>query len=146
MGLAAGRRGAGRAWRCSSWSPAGAARARPGRTAGGAALALLPLVLAPLAVQGLWSLLVAVRPDYSSMLDPWRPGWFRLAAVALVAAVVLLWYAALRRRMGPSALAIGGLIWLAVLAAVLAAFAPGGSYLAAWPALAGALAGVVARG
>ncbi|WP_209306465.1 M20/M25/M40 family metallo-hydrolase [Blastococcus sp. CT_GayMR19] len=115
-----------------------------GRTAGGTVLALVPLVLAPLAVQGAWSLLVAVRPDYSSMLDPWRPGWFRLAALALVAAVVLLWYAVLRRRVGPAALASGALIWLAVLAAVLAAFAPGGSYLAAWPALAGALAGVVA--
>jgi hypothetical protein len=115
-----------------------------GRTAGGAALALLPLVLAPLAVQGLWSLLVAVRPDYSSMLDPWRPGWFRLAATALVVAVVLVWYAALRRRVGPEVLALGALIWLAVLAAVLAAFAPGGSYLAAWPALAGAVAGLLA--
>jgi hypothetical protein len=115
-----------------------------GRTAGGAALVLLPLILAPLAVQGLWAVLVAVRPGYSSMLDPWRPGWFRLAAVALVAAVVLLWYGALRRRIGPWELAIGGLLWLAVLGAVLAAFAPGGSYLAAWPALAGAVAGIVA--
>ena len=115
-----------------------------GETAGATALALLPLVLAPLAAQGLWSLLVLIRPDYGSMLDPWRPGWFRLATVAVVVAVVLLWYALLRRRIGPAALAAGGLVWLAVLAAVLAAYAPGGSYLAAWPALTGAIAGIVA--
>ena len=61
--------------------------------------------------------------------------------MALTAAVVLAWYALLRRRLGPAALAIGGLGWLAVLGVVLAAFVPGGSYLAALPALAGALAG-----
>jgi hypothetical protein len=114
------------------------------RTAAGAALALLPLVLAPVAAQGLWSVLVLVRPGYASMLDPWRPGWYRLAAVAVVAAVVLLWYALLRRRVGAAPLAAGALVWLAVLAAVLAAVAPGGSYLAAWPALAGSVAGIVA--
>jgi hypothetical protein len=114
------------------------------RTAAGSGLAVLPLVLAPLAVQGMWSVLVAIRPDYAGVLDPWRPGWFRLAAIGVLTAVVLLWYAVLRRRMGSTALAVGGLVWLAVLAVVLAAFAPGGSYLAAWPALTGALAGIVA--
>jgi hypothetical protein len=114
------------------------------RTAGGTLAALVPLLLAPLAVQGMWSLLVSIRPAYAGMLDPWRPGWFRLAAIGVVAAVVLLWYALLRRRFGPTVLAVGGLLWLAVLAAVLAALAPGGSYLAAWPALAGAVVGIVA--
>ena len=114
------------------------------RTAGGAGLALLPLVLGPLAAQGLWRLLVLVRPGYAAMLDPWRPGWYRLATVAVVSAVVLVWYALLRRRIGAAPLAAGGLVWLAVLAAVLAALAPGGSYLTAWPALAGAVAGIVA--
>jgi hypothetical protein len=113
------------------------------RTAAGAVLVLIPLALAPLAVQGMWSVLVAVRPDYGGMLDPWRPGWFRLAAVALVAAVVLVWYAVLRRRIGAVALATGALVWPAALAAGLAAVAPGGSHLAAWPALVGALAGML---
>jgi hypothetical protein len=114
-----------------------------GRTAGAAGLALLPLVLGPLAVRGLWSLLVLVRPGYASMLDPWRPGWYRLAAVALVALVVLAWYAALRRRIGPAALQAGALVWFAVLACLLAAYAPGGAYLAAWPAIVGALGSLV---
>jgi hypothetical protein len=113
------------------------------RTTAATALAAVPLVLAPLAAQCLWALLVAVRPGYGQLLDPWRPGWFRLATVALLAAVVLCWYALLRRRVGAVPLAVGGLVWLAVLAAVLAAVAPGGSYLAAWPALAGALAGLL---
>ncbi|WP_199506392.1 M20/M25/M40 family metallo-hydrolase [Geodermatophilus sp. TF02-6] len=115
----------------------------PGRTAAATGLALLPLAAAPLAVHGLWLLLVAVRPGYRTVLDPWRPGWYRLAAVALVLAVVLAWYGLLRRRVGAAALAAGALVWLAVLGVVLAALAPGGSYLAALPALAGALAGLV---
>jgi len=115
-----------------------------GRTAAATGLAVLPLAAAPFAAQGLWSLLVLIRPGYASMLDPWRPGWYRVAAVAVVVAVVLLWYALLRRRIGGAALATGGLVWLAVLGAVLAALAPGGSYLAAIPALAGALAGLLA--
>jgi hypothetical protein len=113
------------------------------RTLLGTLLAAVPLVGGPLAVQGLWTLMVAVRPGYSSMLDPWRPGPFRLAAVALVVGVTLLWYALLRRRLGSMSLIAGGLVWLAALAALLAAYAPGGSYLAAWPALAGGLAGIV---
>jgi hypothetical protein len=113
------------------------------RTAGGVLLALLPLGLAPLAAQGLWRLVVLLRPGYSPMLDPWRPGWYRGAVVAVVLTVVLGWYALLRRRIGPQTLAAGALVWLAVLGAVLAALAPGGSYLTAWPAVAGGLAGIV---
>ncbi|WP_197709207.1 hypothetical protein, partial [Klebsiella pneumoniae] len=60
------------------------------RTMVGTLLAVVPLAGGPLAVQGLWALLVALRPGYVSMLDPWRPGPYRLAAVALVVAVTLL--------------------------------------------------------
>ena len=116
---------------------------RRGSTA--AALTLIPMVAAPALAQGLWLVLTLVRPEYAALpIDPYRPGWYRLAVCALTALVLLAWYALARRRIGPAALAIAGLGWLALLGLALAAAAPGGSYLAAVPALAGALAGVVA--
>ncbi len=111
-----------------------------GRLAGGFGVALVPLLLAPVLAQLLWMLLVAIRPGYREMLDPWQPNWFRAGVVALVATVVLTWYGLLRKRFGGWALVLGGLIWLAILGLVLAALTPGGSYLAALPALAVAIA------
>ncbi|WP_040336673.1 M28 family peptidase [Candidatus Blastococcus massiliensis] len=111
-----------------------------GRRTAATAWAAVPLVLGPLAVSALWSLLVAVRPGYAELIDPWRPGWYRLAAVALVLAVVLAWYALLRDRFGDTVLAVGGLVWPALGAGVLAVVAPGAAHLAALPALAGAAA------
>jgi hypothetical protein len=105
------------------------------RLAAGFGLGLIPLLAAPILAQLLWVLLVALRPGYAQMIDPWRPGWFRLAVVGLVATVVLTWYGLLRKRLGAWALSIGALGWLAVLGIVLAALTPGGSYLAALPAL-----------
>ncbi|MEU4782249.1 M28 family peptidase, partial [Micromonospora sp. NPDC023633] len=119
-------------------------RATGGRLAAGFGLALLPLVLAPLAAQLLWAAVTALRPGYAELLDPYRPTWYRLAVVALAAAVLFTWYALTRRRVGPAALAIGGLAWLAVLGVLLAVLVPGGAYLVTLPALAGALAGLVA--
>ncbi len=110
-----------------------------GRLLAGLGLAVIPLVLAPLAAQGFWALLVVLRPGYANMLDPWWPGWFRAAVVALVALVVLTWFGLLRRRIGPWPLVIGVLGVLALLALLMAGTVPGGSYLAAWPALAGGL-------
>ena len=116
-----------------------------GRLAGGFGLALLPIVAAPVLAQFLWPLLRLIRPGYAAQLiDPYRPFWYRLAVLAITAATVFAWYALLRRRLGPAALAIGGLGWLAVLGVALAAVAPGGSYLAAVPALAGAVASLAA--
>jgi len=114
------------------------------RVAAGFGLGLVPLLVAPVLAQVLWTVLVALRPGYAEMIDPWRPGWFRLGVVALVAAVVLTWYGLLRRRVGAWPLTLGVLAWFTVLGLVLAAATPGGSYLAALPALTGAIGGAVA--
>ncbi|MEH1126497.1 M28 family peptidase [Micromonospora sp. CPCC 206061] len=114
------------------------------RVAGGFGLALIPLAAGPVAAQLLWAAITAARPGYAAVLDPYRPLWFRLAVIALAAAVLTIWYALLRRRLDPGSLAIGGLGWLAVIGAALAAVTPGGAYLATLPCLAGALAGLAA--
>jgi hypothetical protein len=119
-----------------------------GRKLTGAALGtLLPIIVAPVLAQLFWALLKVIRPEYGAMpIDPYRPGWYRLAVLALTATVLFLWYAWFHRvrRAGPVALAVAGLGWLAVLGVALAAVMPGGSYLGALPALAGAIAGIVA--
>ncbi|WP_433300482.1 M28 family peptidase [Actinoplanes sp. CA-030573] len=117
------------------------------RLAVGAVVTLLPIIVAPVLGQAFWTVLKLIRPEYAAMpIDPYRPGWYRLAVLALTAAVVFGWYAWFHRsrRVGPAALAIAGLGWLAVLGVALAAFMPGGSYLGALPALAGASAAIVA--
>ncbi|MGC1214035.1 MAG: M28 family peptidase, partial [Micromonospora sp.] len=119
-------------------------RASTRRLAGGFGLALVPIVLAPLGAQLLWKLITALRPGYAELLDPYRPVWYRLAVVALAAAVLLAWYALTRRWAGPAALAFGGLAWLALFGVLLAVLVPGGAYLTTLPALAGALAGLTA--
>lgn len=115
-----------------------------GRLVGGLGMMLVPLLGAAALAQGFWSLLVLLRPTYGVMLDPWQPTWFRLAVCALAAFAVIGWYALWRKRFGPWALAVGAIGLLAVLGAVLAAATPGGSYLAALPALVGSAAGIVA--
>ncbi|HEU4425338.1 MAG TPA: M20/M25/M40 family metallo-hydrolase [Pilimelia sp.] len=116
------------------------------RLAAATGLALLPLVVAPAAAQLLWAGVLLVRPGYAELLDPYRPLWYRLAVLALTASVLAAWYALLRRRLGPAAMAVGGLGLLAILGLLLAATVPGGSYLAVLPALAGALTGIAAVG
>ncbi|PWR06791.1 peptidase, partial [Micromonospora acroterricola] len=121
-------------------------RAGAGRLAAGFGLALVPIVAAPLAAQLLWMAITAIRPGYAELLDPYRPIWYRLAVLALAAAILFTWYVLTRRRIGPAALAFGGLAWLAVLGVLLAVAVPGGAYLTTLPALAGALGGLVALG
>lgn len=110
------------------------------RLIGCIAWGVLPFVAAAAAALALWKGLVLLRPEYARFADPWAPGWFRVAVVALVLTVVLAWIAVLRRWFSAEELTVGALFWLAALGAVLAALAPGGSYLVALPALAGALA------
>jgi hypothetical protein len=114
------------------------------RLLGGVALGLLPIAVTPVLAQLFWAGMVGIRPGYATLLDPYRPMMFRLAVLALTVTVLCGWYALFRRRVGPAAIAVGGLVWLAVFGLVLAFLVPGGSYLAALPALAGAVAGLVA--
>jgi hypothetical protein len=114
------------------------------RLAGGFAAGLLPIVIAPVLAQLFWAGVTRLRPGYAELLDPYRPMLYRLAVLALTATVLCGWYALLRRRVGPAALAVAALAWLAVFGLLLAWLAPGGSYLAALPALAGAVAGLLA--
>ncbi|MFJ6195842.1 M28 family peptidase [Micromonospora sp. NPDC092111] len=124
------------------WLVRRSGRAGTGRLVAGFGLTLVPVAAAPLAAQLLWAGITALRPGHAELLDPYRPTWYRLAVVALAAAILLAWYALARRWAGPAALAVGGLAWLALLGVVLAALVPGGAYLATLPALAGALAGL----
>lgn len=127
-----------------AWSVRRRQGVRTGPMLAGFALMAVPLAGSAAGAQLLWSLLVLFRPGYGAMIDPWQPTWYRFAVVALVAFVTLGWFALWRRRITPWALAVGGLAWLAVLGLAMAALTPGGSYLAALPALAGGVAGVLA--
>jgi len=116
-----------------------------GRLAVAAVSGLVPMLAAPALGQLFWYALTLIRPGYAALpIDPYRPLWYRLAVIAIATAVIFVWYALLRRRLGPAALAVAGMGWLAVLGLVLAFAAPGGSYLGALPALAGAIAGAAA--
>ncbi|WP_424937277.1 MULTISPECIES: M28 family peptidase [Bacteria] len=115
-------------------------RVSGGRMAAALGLGVLPIVASAAVAQLFWLALTAIRPGYGQLSDPWSPGWYRIAVVALVLTVVITWLALFRRRFGAEALAVGGLAWLAAIGVVMAAATPGGSYLAAIPALAGGVA------
>jgi Peptidase family M28 len=120
-------------------------RASAGRMVAAFLLTLVPILLTPVLAQVFWIVLGRIRPAYQAIeIDPYRPQWYRLAVVAITALVLFVWYALLRRRFGPAAMAVGAFGWLAVFGVVLAAVAPGGSYLTAIPALAGAIGGMLA--
>ncbi|MGH3981638.1 MAG: M20/M25/M40 family metallo-hydrolase [Pseudonocardiaceae bacterium] len=96
---------------------------------------VLPLAAAAVAAQGLWWVMVALRPDYADNPFLYRPQLYQLAAAALAGLAVLAWYLPLRRRLGAAALACGPLAWLALLSVLSAWVAPATSHLVALPAL-----------
>jgi hypothetical protein len=110
----------------------------------GAVSVVLPLAAAAVAAQGLWWVLVALRPDYADNPFLYRPQLYQLAAAGLAGLAVLAWYLLLRRRLGPAALVCGPLVWLALLSVLSAWFAPATSHLVALPALFLAGGGLVA--
>jgi hypothetical protein len=63
---------------------------------------------------------------------------------ALTAAIIVGWYALLRRWIGAAAMAIGALTWPAVLGVATAWLAPGLSYYGSLPAAAAACGGLIA--
>ena len=92
------------------------------RMLAGAAAALLPIMVAPLAAIGLWQLLIMVRPGYATLFigDPYRPDLYRWALAALTVTILLAWYLTLRRWIGATSLAIGASLWPAILGLVTA--------------------------
>ncbi len=120
------------------------------RLLAGAATLPIPVVLAGLLGQGLWTALVALRPAYgdsSGFLQ--RPLLFELAALALAGLALAVWGLLLHRRIGAWSLGLGAVAWLAVLGVVTAVLVPGASFLVALPALgfgAGVLIAMAARG
>ncbi|MDQ3763011.1 MAG: M20/M25/M40 family metallo-hydrolase [Actinomycetota bacterium] len=106
--------------------------------------AVLPLAAAALLAQGLWWVLRAVRPGYADNPFLYRPQLYQVAVAGLAALALLGWYLPRRRRVGPAALAGGGLVWLALLGVLTAAFVPGTSHLFSLPVLGCAVGGLVA--
>jgi len=113
------------------------------RILAGFGVSLLPVIVTVVAVQLWWALLTLIQPGFANMIDPWQPIWWRWGLLAIVATIILSWWLLLRRRLDSASLSVGALAWLALIGIVMAAVVPGGSYLVAIPALAGAIAGLI---
>ncbi|MGH4026587.1 MAG: M28 family peptidase, partial [Pseudonocardiaceae bacterium] len=110
-----------------------------------AAASVVPALAAAAGLaQGLWWVLLELRPDYAANPFLYRPQLYQGAVAGLAGFALVCWYLLLRRRLGPAALACGGLGWLVVLGVLAAWQAPGASHLFALPALGCALGGLLA--
>ncbi|MGC5033668.1 MFS transporter [Micromonospora sp. DT229] len=89
-----------------------------------------------------WYVLGVVRPEYSQFTtgDPYDPRWFVAGELLLTLCAVVFWHHRLRRRCTGPEVAVGVLLWYAMLAVLTAFLAPGASYLFVWPALVGTAA------
>ncbi len=128
-----------------TWLARGRGLTTVGRVAVGTVSAVVPLAVAFGLGQLVWTVLTWARPSYDAaggLLH--RPTAFNVAVIVAAVAALLAWYLLLRRRLGPVALAIGGLAWHALLGVVCAAYAPGASFLFTVPAVTAALGAVVA--
>jgi hypothetical protein len=105
---------------------------------------LLPPGTAVALAQGLWWVLLVVRPDYAQNPVLYRPALYQVAVAVLASFALLGWYLPLRHRLGAVALAGGGLVWLVLLGGLTAALVPGTSHLFTLPALGCGAGGLVA--
>lgn len=115
-----------------------------GRLVASIGLVAIPVGVVLPAGTGLWALMTGIEPAYAQLEESWNPGWFRTALVLAVFAATLIWLALLRRRFPVEGLLLGGAVWLAGIGVFFAATVPGGSYVAAIPALATGVALIVA--
>ncbi|WP_336212313.1 M28 family peptidase [Nonomuraea sp. LPB2021202275-12-8] len=108
-------------------------------------LAAVPILAGVALATGLWPLLVAMEPGYGDLVsDPYVPGPYRLALIAMAVAVVWGWYVLLRRWSGSVTLTVGALFWQAVIGVAAAGLMPGASHYGSLTALAGAAGGCAA--
>jgi hypothetical protein len=141
--MATGAAGSGRARRTGCTGlVARAAEPAPLAARGGSGAA--PVTTAAALAQGLWWMLLRVRPAYANTPFLHRPGLFQAAVVVFAILAVAGWYLILRRRVGPAALACGWLGWAALLGVFTACSAPGTSFLFTLPALGWAVGGLLA--
>lgn len=112
----------------------------------GTGLALIPIGLSVGVGVYFWDLIKALRPAFSGTATstPYQPELLWLAVLMLAVTILLTWYGLLRRRVGATELALGMVIWAALIGLVLGIVSPGASHLATWPVLGASLGGLAA--
>lgn len=103
-----------------------------------AAIALAAIVLVAVLASALWGANVALRPDYRARVEgsPYNGHIFLWAFLALTLAVVAALQGWARRRTTPAERLAGALAWSLPLLLAASWWAPGSSYLLAWPLVA----------